>query len=115
MGGVARHHGAQQPEEHLANLNEGSAACSLSSASHYSVARPRQELNYTTKVPIPVQFWRRSNDTKIIRLQVTEVYNFQACCIHHECCSSHEANAIRLLTQWCDTKKAYEEDVASLR
>ncbi len=83
MGGVARHHSAQQPEEqpeeHLANLNEGSAACSPPSASHYGVARPRQELNYTTEVPIPVQFWRRSDvDTKITHLHVTEVYNFQA-------------------------------------
>ena len=79
MGGVTRHHSAQQPEEYLANLNEGSAACSSLSASHYSVARPRQELNYTTKVPMPVQFWGRSDvDTMITHLHTTEVYNFQA-------------------------------------
>jgi len=79
MGGVARHHSAQQPEEHLANLNEGSAACPPPSASHYGVALPRQELNYTTKVPMPVQSWSRSDvHTKITHLHNSEVCNFQA-------------------------------------
>ena len=59
MGGVASHHSAQQPEEHLANLHEGPATCPQPSASYNRVALPRQELNYTTKIPMPVQFWRR--------------------------------------------------------
>ena len=49
MGGVPRHHSAQQLEQSLANLMEGSAACPWPCASHYSVAIPRQELIYTTE------------------------------------------------------------------
>ena len=55
MGGVASHHGAQQPEEHLANLKEASATCPQPAASLYGVALPRQEVTCTTKVLMPIQ------------------------------------------------------------
>ncbi|DBA75904.1 TPA: hypothetical protein ACH3X2_008966 [Trebouxia sp. C0005] len=45
MGGVVRHHNAQQPEQHLANLKEGSAACPQPSASHYGGALPGRNSN----------------------------------------------------------------------
>jgi hypothetical protein len=58
MGGVMRHHSAQQLEEHLADLDEGSAACLQPSAFYNVVALPRQELNYTEKILMPLQFWK---------------------------------------------------------